>query len=219
MAIPMARIRMFVFGASGHAKVVADIIEDQATYEIAFIIDDAAAVKGTSLLDAYPVLGNREDLVSVLKAKAPNHSFVAIGKNSIRRDIAGWLSSQGFQFATPIHPTATCGRRVEIGQGTVLMPRTLLNADTKVGQHCIVNSGAQVDHDCRIGDFVHLAPGVVVCGGVSIGNNCLIGANSTILPTISIGDDVVVGAGSTVVENIPSGLTVIGTPAKPQQPT
>ena len=46
--------KIFVFGASGHAKVVIDVIEKQALYEIAFLVDDDLSLKGTDFF-GYPV--------------------------------------------------------------------------------------------------------------------------------------------------------------------
>ena len=43
--------KIFVFGASGHAKVVIDIIEKQGLYRIAFLVDDDLSLKGTEFFD------------------------------------------------------------------------------------------------------------------------------------------------------------------------
>ena len=39
--------KIFVFVASGHAKVVIDIIERQELYDIAFLVDDDPALSNT----------------------------------------------------------------------------------------------------------------------------------------------------------------------------
>ena len=39
------RNKIFVFGASGHAKVVIDVIERQGLYEIIFLVDDDPLLK------------------------------------------------------------------------------------------------------------------------------------------------------------------------------
>lgn len=81
----------------------------------------------------------------------------------------------------------------------------------------------------NIGDNVTLAPrvhilahdastktylGYTKIGCVNIGNRVFVGAESVILPGVTIGDDVIIGANSTVTHDIPSGMVVVGSPAK-----
>jgi maltose O-acetyltransferase len=53
------------------------------------------------------------------------------------------------------------------------------------------------------------------CGKpVRIGRNVWIGGGSIILPGVTIGDDAIIGAGSVVTHDVPSGVTVMGNPAR-----
>lgn len=47
-----------------------------------------------------------------------------------------------------------------------------------------------------------------------IGNHLTIGANAVIIGPVIIGDNVNVGASACVVHDMPSGVTVVGVPAK-----
>jgi acetyltransferase-like isoleucine patch superfamily enzyme len=49
---------------------------------------------------------------------------------------------------------------------------------------------------------------------IEIGNDIFIGLNSIIMPGVKIEDRVIVGAGSVVTKSIPSGVVVVGVPAK-----
>jgi FlaA1/EpsC-like NDP-sugar epimerase len=49
---------VFVFGASGHAKVVIDIPERMKGVNVAFVVDDAAPARGAKLC-GYAVIGRR----------------------------------------------------------------------------------------------------------------------------------------------------------------
>lgn len=202
-----------IFGASGHAKVVIDIVEKQGCAHIEFLADDDPALQGQEFY-GYRVIGGKRELQDRC-SNSGMKCLVAIGSNRIRSELNLWLEANGFQLAAPaIHPSAQLGRGVSVGAGSVLMAGSIVNSDTVVGRNVILNTGATIDHDCDIGDGAHIAPGVTLCGGISIGNSSLIGAGAVILPNIKIGKNVIVGAGATVLEDLPDGITVVGSPAR-----
>eukprot|EP00771_Trimastix_marina_P003116 gnl/Trimastix_PCT/4316.p1 GENE.gnl/Trimastix_PCT/4316~~gnl/Trimastix_PCT/4316.p1 ORF type:complete len:205 (+),score=19.06 gnl/Trimastix_PCT/4316:47-661(+) len=49
---------------------------------------------------------------------------------------------------------------------------------------------------------------------IRIGNRCWLGGGAIVLPGVTIGDDVVVGAGAVVTKDVPSGVLVVGNPAR-----
>ena len=201
--------KIFVFGASGHAKVVIDIIEQQGMYDIVFLVDDDLSLKGQQVY-GYPVLGGKDDLL----ASDIRKGLVAIGSNRARRAVAAWLVANGCEMISAIHPSAQLARGVTVGSGTVIMAGAVINSDTAIGYDVIVNTRASIDHDCAIGDGTHIAPGSTLCGTVNVGQGCFICAGATIIPNLTIGSNVTVGAGSTVIRDVPDGVTVVGNPAK-----
>jgi sugar O-acyltransferase (sialic acid O-acetyltransferase NeuD family) len=203
--------QIFVFGASGHAKVVIDVIERQSLYEVAFLVDDNLSLKGTDFF-GYPVIGGKKELLAI--DAAPQKTIVAIGSNTVRCKISAWLTENSFEKISAIHPSAQLSRGVYVGAGTVVMAGACINADTVVGDDVIINTCASVDHDCVIGDGVHLAPGSTICGTVNIGELTFVCSGATIIPNLNIGHNVVVGAGSTVISDVPNDKTVVGNPAK-----
>lgn len=203
--------KIFVFGASGHAKVVIDIIEQQGLYEVAFLVDDDLSLKGQEFF-GYPVVGGKKDLLAL--GEFPSNAIVAIGSNSARRKVSAWLSEHGMRKILAVHPSAQIGRGVQVGQGTVVMAGACINAATVVGEDVIVNTRASVDHDCVIGDGVHLAPGSTLCGSVRVGELSFVCAGATIAPSLTVGSTAIVGAGSTVITDVPDKTTVVGSPAK-----
>ena len=204
--------KIFIFGASGHAKVVIDIVERQGLYEIAFLVDDDPALRGTGFF-GYPVVGGKGEALA--RENAPSKAIVAIGNNLARERISFWLDENGFRRVSAVHPSAQIGRGVQIGAGTVIMAGACINSDAVVGENVIVNTRASVDHDCVVGDNVHIAPAVTLCGSVNVGNCSLVCAGTVVIPNIKIGRNVIVGAGATVIKSITDGLTVVGTPAIP----
>jgi len=201
---------VFVFGASGHAKVVIDAIERAGVNKVVFVCDDAREKHGTRLM-GYPV-GSRDELLA--RRAETRTGVVGIGNNAARTAVADWLKEQGCALASVVHPAASIAREVEIEEGTVVMAGCVVNSGSRLGRNVIVNTGATVDHDCSIGEGAHIAPGSHLCGGVTIGAGTLIGAGTTIIPGVRVGSRALIGAGSTVLEDIPDGARAAGRPCR-----
>jgi len=193
---------MYLFGASGHAKVIVDMLTSQGIKVKAFFDED----ESKKHLWNIPVVGKTETFKD-----DGTDCIISIGKNDTRKRVSEKVIAN---FGKAIHATAVLGSNVQIGAGTVVMPRAVINADSILGAHVIVNTACSVDHDCRLDDFVHIAPNAGVCGGVEIGEGTLIGAGATVIPLVKIGKWCVIGAGAVVTKNIPDYTVVVGNPAK-----
>lgn len=189
---------MYLYGASGHAKVILDILKDSKD-SIEGIFDDNRNI--TDML-GYPVS-------APTKVKGP--LIVAIGDNAIREKIAKSLT---VEFGRAIHPSVLISDSARIGAGTVVMHGAIIQSCTQVGQHCIVNTGASIDHECKIGDYVHISPHATLCGNVEVGEGTWVGAGSIIIPGLKIGKWCVIGAGSVVSKNIPDRVLAVGNRCK-----
>jgi len=210
--------KVFVIGASGHAKVVIDIIEKQGVFRIAGLIDRFKP-KGESVF-RYPILGAESDLPDLMPALDAVGGVVAIGDNWLRSEAVARIKQvmPGFRFVSAVHPSAQIGRGVSIGAGTVVMAGVVINADTVIGEHCIVNTHASLDHDNWIGDFVTIAPHAATGGNVQIQNYSVLSLGAKIVHGIHIGEHTVIGAGATVLDDLPGYVVAFGTPARVQRP-
>ena len=191
--------QVYLYGASGHAKVVIDIAR-LAYYDVPCLIDDNLSINE---LAGLPVVHNAEGLSPII---------VTIGDCHIRRKIIDKLGK--CEYLTVIHPNAIKADSVKLGCGTVVMAGAILNAFVEIGNHCIINTCASIDHDAIVGDFVHIAPHCTLCGEVEVGEGTWIGAGTTIIQGIHIGKDCFIGAGSVVVKDIPDGSLCYGNPAR-----
>ena len=204
---------LFIYGASGHAKVVIDIVERQPGLRITTVIDDNAALHGQAFF-GYGISGGRETLLQMVRQRRVDGGIVAIGNNGVRASVAAWLTQSVIKRIAAIHPRAQIGRETLIGAGSVVMAGVVINSSTTIGEDVIVNTGATVDQDCVIGDAAHIAPGCHLCGNVTVGKGSLIGAGCTVIPGIKIGAGVLIGAGSTVLRDVPDGARVAGSPCR-----
>lgn len=191
--------KVYLYGASGHAKVVMDIAHS-IFVEVPCLIDDNPLV---STLAGVPVVHSAEELSPMI---------VTIGDCQIRRRVVQKLGER--VYLTMVHPSAIKAASVKLGYGTVVMAGSILNPFVEVGNHCIVNTGASLDHDVKVGNFVHIAPHCTICGDVEIGEGTWIGAGTTVIQGIRIGKDCFIGAGSVVVKDIPDGTLCYGNPCK-----
>lgn len=190
---------MYLYGASGHGKVIKDILEAQGRKVDGFVDDNINIQE----LSGLPVLHSADKADEVI---------VSIGLNNVRKRVAERLVQEVADAA--IHPLATIAESVSIGKGSVVMAGAVINADAKVGKHAIVNTGATIDHECLISDYVHIAPGVHLCGQVHVGEGTLVGVGSSVIPCVHIGKWCIIGAGSVVVNDIPDGYLAYGNPCK-----
>ena len=197
--------RVVIIGASGHGKVIADIIQKTGDQVFGFLDDNESL--GNSFC-GFPILGTVDKSKEILDCEF----VVGIGNAKIRDKIAKTVNGP---FYTAIHPSAQISQiDVKIGEGTVVMANAVVNSGAKIGRHCIINSAAVIEHDDQISDYVHISVGAKLAGSVCVGSNTWIGIGATISNNISICNDCMIGAGTVIVRNIMISGTYVGIPAK-----
>ena len=209
--IPLPRI--VIVGASGHGKVVADLVEKAGVYEITYIIDDN--MRGQFV--GFSVEAGTDSIPSLVE-RGFKIALVAIGDAATRKAVGSRLLSMGMQLGIAIHPSAVVARGVKIGNGTVVMAGAVIGPDCCIGAGCIINTNSNLDHDCILGDYVQLAPGAHVAGKVKIGEGTFVGVGANIRDGISIGAWSLIGVGAAVIKNIPDKVVAYGVPARVIRP-
>lgn len=194
---------MIVYGASGHGKVIIEILESNGITDIE-VWDDAAKPPMWQYEVHRPFTTNKA---------AGDKAVISIGVNATRKKVAEKLEGK-VEFSSAIHADTRISRRAEIGEGTVVMAGVTINADTKVGKHCIVNTSASIDHDCVLGDYVHVSPNATLSGDVHIGEGTHFGGGAVAIQGIRIGKWCTIGAGAVVIRDIPDYATAVGNPAR-----
>lgn len=194
---------IYLFGASGHAKVIIETLE-LSGQRIGGVRDDNPEIK--SLLEYEVGL----DFPSTFNA-SKDKVIISIGNNKIRKRLAGL---NDFNYATAIHPSAILSKRSRIGEGTVIMAGISVNSDVNIGRHVILNTNCSVDHDCVLADYVHISPNAALAGDVIVGEGTHVGIGASIIQGIRIGRWCTIGAGAVIIKDIPDGCTVVGNPGR-----
>jgi UDP-perosamine 4-acetyltransferase len=205
-----------ILGGGGHASVVIEAMVTGRAAAPRMILDSDRTRWGKTLLDV-PIVGG-DDLLADLARKGITHFVVGVGgvgDNGRRRRLYEQAQANGLTPVTVQHPMAVRSGWSKVGEGSVLLAGSVVNAGAVLGKNVILNTGAIIEHDCTVGDHVHVATGATVAGSVRIGEGVHIGAGATVRQGITIGRGAVIGAGAVVIKDVAPGMVVVGVPARP----
>ena len=210
--------RIVIVGTSGHAKVVAEIVEREAKCAVAGLVDSFRPAGESAF--GYPILGSERELPALAASEGVSGVLIAIGDNWQRARMARDIAKRAPQlrFVCAVHPAAIVARDVELGPGSVVMPGAVINPGARLGAHCIVNTGATLDHDCKLADYASLAPGAVLGGNVTLDEFAAVMLGAHVVHRRRIGAHAVIGAGALVLGDVPECAVAYGVPARVVRP-
>ena len=202
---------MYLYGAGGHAKVIAEILESMGK-TIYGLFDDNQNIKELNGMNVEKGIRiSEENTFCALEYPI----VISIGNNKERAEIVDLLNNSfDARFGKAIHPTAIISPSASIAEGVMILHGSIIQADTIIGKHVLVNTAASIDHENVIGDYAHVSPHATLCGRVHVGEGTHIGAGAVILPNLKIGKWCKIGAGAVVICDIPDFTTAVGNPAR-----
>lgn len=189
--------KLILIGGGGHCRSVIDVIEQEGRFEIAGIVD-RIEMMGKDVL-GYKVIASDAELPAL--AEKIRYALIAVGQigsPQLRIKLFNQARSAGFQFPVIVSPRAYISKYARVGEGTIVMHDSLINANASVGKNCIINSKALIEHDSIIGDHCHISTGAIVNGTVRVGHGCFVGSHATTSQSIDIEPYSFVKAGSVV---------------------
>ena len=205
--------KILLIGGGGHCKSVIDVIELEGKFEIAGIVDREEVV-GKSVV-GYKVIATDSELGRLREEF--EYALVTIGQiksANVRKRLFNKLKDLEYKMPVIVSPKAHVSKHSEIGEGSVVMHYSLVNAGAKIGANCILNTKSLIEHDVIVGNNCHISTGAVVNGACTIGNEVFIGSNSVIANNVHVADGSVLGAGSVVYRNIEKAGIYVGNPAE-----
>jgi sugar O-acyltransferase (sialic acid O-acetyltransferase NeuD family) len=188
---------IIILGAGGHCKSIIDVIELEAKYKIAGIVDNELDI-GSKVL-GYEVIGRDEDL----KKFREKYKYAIIGVGqiktpNIRIKLFELLKSLNYVLPIIISPRAYVSKYAFIDEGSVIMHDAFVNANAKIGKNCIINTKAIIEHDVTIEDNCHISTGAIINGGTIVRKNSFIGSNAMAKEYIEIKENSFAKGGSVV---------------------
>lgn len=203
--------QLLIVGAGGFGReVLAYVEDDNPLFEFKGFLDDR-----TDILAATP---RERGVICSPHTYIPQQSDVfmaAIGDPKARAEYTRNLRERhNADFATVVHPQANVSRHARIGVGCIIAPRVGISVDTRIGHFTCIQEYAVIGHDAIIGNWCQINSHCTIAGGAKIGDYVTIHPNSVVTSGAVIGDGAVVASGSVVIGKIPSGVTVLGNPAR-----
>jgi sugar O-acyltransferase (sialic acid O-acetyltransferase NeuD family) len=138
----------------------------------------------------------------------------AIGGPAAKRACSELIAARGGRFARLTHRTAVVGHEVELAEGVILCPHSVVSANNRLGRGVAVNLHATVDHDAEVGDWTQINCHSDLTGGVRVGREVWVSSHVMIAPGVRVGDGAYLGAGAMVMRDVEPGTKVFGVPAR-----
>ena len=207
--------RVVIVGSGGLAREALGHLRDQQSLdqmpEFLGFVSLALPNDDTLIRIGARWLGTDEEF---LPHPGASHFLLGVGDPTLRRRLAKVYVRAGLTPLTIIHPTATIGNDVVVGEGSLIGPNVSITTNVQLACHVVVDRSSTIGHDTQIGRYSVVHPGAVISGNVSVSDECRIGANSCLLEGISVGPHSTVGAGAVVTRDVRPEVTVAGVPAK-----
>lgn len=206
---------LVIVGAGGLGREVLGLVQalnrvDQGPNFVGFVCDPEPEPALLSRIGAR-WLGS---IAHYLNEPMARHFVVGVGDPHDRRSLALRFEEHGLVPATLIHPTASIGPDVIIGDGSIVCSHVSITTNVRLGKHVIVNLNSTIGHDSRILDFVTVSPLVAISGNVAVGECAMLGTGSAVIQKCSIGEESVIGAGAVVISDVNPRETVVGVPGR-----
>lgn len=210
---------LVIIGAGGFGREVLDVVQavdllgasaDVRRNCLGFIDDGIVDGDRLDRIDSTH-LGGSDDLPRFEGARF----VVGVGNPAVREQLAARAVDAGLvPLPALVHPDATIGADVTLGDGSVVCAGVRVTTNVRVGEHVHLNINSTVGHDAIIEDYVTVNPLAAISGDVRLGRGVTVGTTACVNQGLAVGAGAVVGSGAAAVKDTRAGVTVVGVPAR-----
>ena len=174
-------MNLLIVGAGGHGRCCLDIARDMNIFDKISFLDDNCI---NETINDCEVIGSIDEMSSYYPEYT--HIHIAIGNNKTRSKLLLQAKEIGYSLPILQHSPSVVSKYASIGEGSVLFPYSVIEANTLIGQGCIIASHVVINHDVHIDENVLVNTGTIIRPNtkinkhVSIGSHCLITMNKEI---------------------------------------
>lgn len=204
--------KLAILGAGDLGQQIALHAWATGFYEPVAFFDDFGEV-GQSVV-GIPILGPIDSVFSFFQEGLFDCLVVGVGYNHLNfRESLFSRFREKISFATIIHPSAYVASSAEIGPGTVIYPKVVLDSGVTISENCILNVASVVAHDSSVGPTSFIAPSAAIAGFVKIAARNILGINCTVIDNLETIPDVRLAAGAVLTKKPTKTGLYAGVPA------
>lgn len=190
--------KLVMIGNAITTEILHRYIRDDARYEVCCFSVDREYIKETTMLglDVVPL----EELGERYPA-GEYKAVIAMGYSDVNRNRAAKfdaLKAMGYDILTYVHPDAKIYNDHAIGEGSLILPNSVVEPFAVIGKNSFVWANCTVAHHSRVGDHCWIASGSVVSGDAQIGSFTFLGVNTTVVNQVRVGELNVIGANAMI---------------------
>ncbi|PKP11844.1 MAG: acetyltransferase [Bacteroidetes bacterium HGW-Bacteroidetes-4] len=204
--------KIILVGGGMHCESCIDVIEQLGTFNILGIIDKIEN-KGKTVL-GYPIIGTDDDLPKY--AKECNNFLVTVGQikdPTVRIKLFNYLKTLNVTLPVIISPQAYVSKHANIGEGSIVLHKVVIDVKSKVGDNCIINHMTTLGHNAQVDDHCHISANCVL-GECHIKQGSFVGGNCWINNGVQIPENTIIGSASNVTKTLVETGIYVGNPAK-----
>ena len=102
------------------------------------------------------------------------------------------LKKKGCKFPVIKSKYSYVSKDAEIGDGTIIMHKAIVNADVKIGINCIINTKSLIEHDTIIGNHSHISTGVIINGNCKISDRSFIRTGAIVFNNVNLKKKIII---------------------------
>lgn len=189
--------RVFIYGAGGLGRDIAQIISDIEDIKLLGFIDDYK--KNDKLIDF--------DVFKYEYVKNKFNDFfivIAFGDPRLRSEAYKKIKKDNIRLVTIISKNSFVASDTEIGEGCIIYPFTIIASNVKIDDNIVISGNSSIGHDSQIDSNSFIGFNCSVGGNTRIGKNNFIGSGTHIKDELKIGNSNIIGLNSKVINSLSS---------------